>query len=105
MNKLVTSLAVAATLMASSAGTASAATMAAPAIKTTTGVVLSVDTKHCIVTLSNAGFYVFPKGCNLSKITTGEWVTISWTLNGTTHDASKIVAAKPMSGMMMGMPH
>ena len=111
MHKLMTSLAIAGALVASSVGMASAAMMAAPkmaapATKTITGVVLSVNTKLCTVTLSNEGVYLFAKGCKLSKITVGEWVTVTWWLSGNSRDASNIVAAKPMSGMMMmGMMH
>ena len=106
MSKLLLSLAVAGALVASSTAVTMAAAAAAPVWKTTTGKVLSTDTKHCTVTLSNEGVYLFAKGCNLSKITVGEWVTITWTPSGNSFDASKIVAAKPGSGMMMmGMMH
>jgi hypothetical protein len=94
------SLPVAGLIAATGAEAAAAAPMAAPAAMTTTGKVLAVDTKHGTVTLSNKGVFVFGKGSNLSKITVGEWVTITWTLSGSTRDASKIVASKS-TGMMM----
>src|SRR5579863_2430486 len=99
MNKLFVSLVVAVSLSVPMAGFAAtnaiaAAAAAAPAAMTTTGKVLSVDTKHGTVTLSNRGVYVFGKGVNLSKITVGEWVTITWTASGSTRDGSKIVASK-----------
>ena len=108
MHKLFVSLVVAASLSVPMAGlvatdamaAAAAPKAAAPAPLTVTGKVLSVDTKHGTVTLSNRGVYVFGKGVNLSKITVGEWVTITWTASGSTRDGWKIVASKS-TGMMM----
>lgn len=111
MYKLIASLLVAATLATSSASIA-AAPMAAkappPAVKTTTGVVSSVSTKFCTVALSNMSVYVFAKGCKLSKVTVGEWVSITWWAKGNLRLATKIWPAKKpsMADMMkMGMMH
>ena len=114
MHKLLISLVVASALATSSVAMAAApmapAKAAAPATMTTTGQVIAVSTKFCTVTLGNRGVYAFGKGCRLSKVTVGEWVTITWSRCGNLRKATKIVVAKPigMAGMMMpmmGMKH
>jgi hypothetical protein len=110
MHKLLISLVVATALATSSVAMAAApmapAKAAAPATMTANGKVVAVSTKYCTVSLANLGVYVFGKGCKLSKITVGEWVTITWSKSGNWRKATKIVAAKPMgmAGMMMMMP-
>ena len=109
MRKLLLSLVMVASLGASSSAMAAMAPMAhgkmAPAAMTTTGAVVAVSTKFCTVTLANHGVYLFGKHCHLSKITVGEWVTISWWKSGALREATKIVAAKPMKMADMMKSH
>ena len=104
MHKLLISLVTIASLGASSAGMATAKTVAA-APMTTTGAVKSVDAKLCVVTIKNMGIFLFGKKCNLSKIAAEEWVTITWTKSGNSRVATKIVAAKMLKLEDMVMSH
>lgn len=103
MRKLLVSLIVAASLAVPSAGlvtatsAVAAAKVAAPAAMTAVGKVVAVSTKYCTVTLANEGVFVFGKGCKLSKIKVGDWVTITWTKSGNWRHATKIVESKAMS--------
>lgn len=109
MHKLLVSLAVVASLGASSVAMAAAPMAApakmAPAAITTTGAVVAVSTKFCTVTLGNEGVFLFGKGCKLSKITVGEWVTITWWKSGAKREATKIVASKSMNWADMMKAH
>lgn len=71
-----------------------ASSVAMAADQTTTGMVKSVDAKACTVTLDSAKVYQFAAKCDFSRLTVGEKVTITYTMKGTTGEASKIEAAK-----------
>lgn len=87
MRKL-TAIAVVAMSLASSIAMAATPT-------TTTGAIKTMDPKACTITLdSGDASYSFGKKCNFSKLTVGEKVAITWSLQGGKDVASKIVAAK-----------
>ena len=119
MNKLLVSLVVAASLSVPAAGfmtvDAMAATMTKPAMtkpapvvkpapakpapaawQTSVGKIVAVSAKFHTVTLANEGVFVFGKGVNLSKVTVGDWATITWTKGAKFRVATKIVTAKTM---------
>lgn len=101
MRGLLVSLLVAASLAVAPA----AIGKTAPAAMTSTGTVRVIDSKLCTVTIANMGVFVFGKHCNFAKITVGEWVTVTWTKNGSMRDATRIVAAAPLKIKDMWLSH
>lgn len=70
-----------------------AATSTMAAASTVTGPVASLDVKAHTVTIAKTP-YVFPAKYDLSKVTVGEKVTITYTVKKKVDMATKLVAAK-----------
>ena len=85
MRKLALTSALVASLLVSGAAYAAATTV--------TGAVTAVDPKAETVTIDKV-VYVFPAKFDLSKITVGEKVTITFEVKDGKNDATKIEAAK-----------
>ena len=69
------------------------ATSAMAAASTVTGPVASLDAKAHTVTIGKTAYH-FPAKYDLSKVTVGEKVTITFTVKNKMDDATKLVAAK-----------
>jgi Protein of unknown function (DUF1344) len=87
MHNVILPIAVLASLAA-----ASMAMAATPTV--TNGIIKSLDSKACTVTLADEVTYQFAPKCDFSKMSAGEKVAVTWTLNGKVNQATAIVASK-----------
>ena len=60
---------------------------------TAKGAVKSMDAAKCTVTLADGHTYQFAPKCDFSKLKANENVTITYTMKGTTYEATKVESA------------